>query len=39
MAATVSNRKAAPAALWVGTDPLVAAPMKDREIFDLLGFD
>ncbi len=27
------------AALWVGTDPLVAAPMKDREIFDLLGFD
>jgi len=27
------------AALWLGTDPLVAAPMKDRDIFDLLGFD
>jgi light-independent protochlorophyllide reductase subunit L len=26
-------------ALWVGTEPLVAAPMKDRDIFDLLGFD
>jgi light-independent protochlorophyllide reductase subunit L len=26
-------------ALWDGTDPLVAEPMKDREIFDLLGFD
>jgi light-independent protochlorophyllide reductase subunit L len=25
--------------LWDGTDPLVATPMKDREIFDLLGFD
>jgi light-independent protochlorophyllide reductase subunit L len=25
--------------LWAGTDPLVAAPVKDREIFDLLGFD
>ena len=22
-----------------GTDPIVAEPMKDREIFDLLGFD
>jgi light-independent protochlorophyllide reductase subunit L len=27
------------AALWAGTDPLAALPMKDREIFDLLGFD
>ena len=27
------------ASLWAGTDPLVAAPMKDRDIFDLLGFD
>jgi light-independent protochlorophyllide reductase subunit L len=27
------------ARLWAGTDPLVAAPMKDRDIFDLLGFD
>ncbi len=27
------------AALWQGTDPLVATPLKDREIFDLLGFD
>ena len=27
------------AALWVGTAPLPAEPMKDREIFDLLGFD
>jgi light-independent protochlorophyllide reductase subunit L len=26
------------ATLWAGTDPLVAAPLKDREIFDLLGF-
>ena len=27
------------ATLWAGTDPLVARPLKDREIFDLLGFD
>jgi light-independent protochlorophyllide reductase subunit L len=27
------------ASLWAGTDPLIAAPMKDRDIFDLLGFD
>ncbi len=27
------------ARLWAGTDPLVASPLKDREIFDLLGFD
>jgi light-independent protochlorophyllide reductase subunit L len=27
------------AALWAGAEPLVAAPMKDRDIFDLLGFD
>ncbi len=26
-------------ALWDGVDPLVAEPMKDRDIFDLLGFD
>jgi light-independent protochlorophyllide reductase subunit L len=25
--------------LWNGVDPLVAEPMKDRDIFDLLGFD
>ncbi len=25
--------------LWDGTDPLIASPMKDRDIFDLLGFD
>jgi len=25
--------------LWDGTDPLDAEPMKDREIFDFLGFD
>jgi light-independent protochlorophyllide reductase subunit L len=25
--------------LWVGTEPLAAIPMKDRDIFDLLGFD
>jgi light-independent protochlorophyllide reductase subunit L len=25
--------------LWAGTDPLVCEPLKDREIFDLLGFD
>ncbi len=27
------------AALWAGTEPIVANPMKDRDIFDLLGFD
>jgi light-independent protochlorophyllide reductase subunit L len=27
------------AALWAGTEPLIAQPMKDRDIFDLLGFD
>lgn len=27
------------AALWAGTEPLAAQPLKDREIFDLLGFD
>ena len=27
------------AQLWAGTDPLEAAPMKDRDIFDLLGFE
>ncbi len=25
--------------LWAGTDELTASPLKDREIFDLLGFD
>jgi light-independent protochlorophyllide reductase subunit L len=27
------------AMLWAGTQPLVGLPMKDRDIFDLLGFD
>ncbi len=27
------------AALWAGTEPQLGVPMKDREIFDLLGFD
>ncbi len=27
------------AALWEGADPLVVEPMKDRDLFDLLGFD
>ncbi|HSN71684.1 MAG TPA: hypothetical protein VLT59_09235, partial [Steroidobacteraceae bacterium] len=27
------------ATLLAGTDPLVAQPMKDRDLFDLLGFD
>ncbi|MGR8922043.1 MAG: ferredoxin:protochlorophyllide reductase (ATP-dependent) iron-sulfur ATP-binding protein [Gammaproteobacteria bacterium] len=27
------------AKLWAGTEPLVAEPMRDRDIFDLLGFD
>ncbi len=27
------------ARLWAGTDPLICDPMKDRDIFDLLGFD
>jgi light-independent protochlorophyllide reductase subunit L len=26
-------------ALWKGTEPLIVAPLKDRDIFDLLGFD
>ena len=26
-------------ALWEGTDTIDAAPLKDREIFDLLGYD
>ncbi|HLN46644.1 MAG TPA: ferredoxin:protochlorophyllide reductase (ATP-dependent) iron-sulfur ATP-binding protein [Magnetospirillaceae bacterium] len=25
--------------LWAGTEPIAPAPLKDREIFDLLGFD
>ena len=25
--------------LWAGTEPLVGVPMKDRDIFDLLGYD
>ncbi len=25
--------------LWAGTDPLAPAPMEDRDIFELLGFD
>ena len=24
---------------WAGTEPLIGTPMKDRDIFDLLGFD
>jgi light-independent protochlorophyllide reductase subunit L len=27
------------AQLWAGTEPLKSVPMKDREIFDFLGFD
>jgi light-independent protochlorophyllide reductase subunit L len=27
------------ARLWAGTDPLPAEPMKDRDLFDFLGFD
>ena len=27
------------ATLWAGTVPLEARPMKDRDIFDFLGFD
>ena len=27
------------ASLWLGTEPLICVPMKDRDIFDLLGFD
>jgi light-independent protochlorophyllide reductase subunit L len=25
--------------MWLGGDPLPAVPMKDRDIFDLLGYD
>ena len=27
------------ATLWAGTEPLLAKPLKDRDLFDLLGFD
>jgi light-independent protochlorophyllide reductase subunit L len=27
------------AAMWTGGEPLPAVPLKDREIFDLLGYD
>ncbi len=27
------------AMLWAGTEELSAVPMKDRDIFDFLGFD
>ena len=27
------------ASLWLGVEPMNAVPMKDRDIFDLLGFD
>ncbi|MGB3471253.1 MAG: ferredoxin:protochlorophyllide reductase (ATP-dependent) iron-sulfur ATP-binding protein [Erythrobacter sp.] len=27
------------AMLWAGVDPTIAAPMKDRDIFDFLGFE
>ena len=27
------------AQLWAGTEPLLGSPMRDRDIFDLLGFD
>ncbi|MGI9153279.1 MAG: ferredoxin:protochlorophyllide reductase (ATP-dependent) iron-sulfur ATP-binding protein, partial [Rubrivivax sp.] len=27
------------AKLWAGVEPLAATPLKDRDIFDLLGFD
>jgi light-independent protochlorophyllide reductase subunit L len=27
------------AALWAGTDPIAPSSLKDRDIFDLLGFD
>jgi light-independent protochlorophyllide reductase subunit L len=27
------------ASLWAGTVPLDARPMKDRDIFDFLGYD
>jgi light-independent protochlorophyllide reductase subunit L len=27
------------AGLWAGSEPLAASPLKDRDIFDLLGFD
>ncbi len=27
------------ATLWAGTEPLTGSPMRDRDIFDLLGYD
>jgi light-independent protochlorophyllide reductase subunit L len=27
------------ASMWLGPEPLPSVPLKDREIFDLLGFD
>jgi light-independent protochlorophyllide reductase subunit L len=26
-------------ALWAGVEPLESVPLKDRDIFDLLGFE
>jgi light-independent protochlorophyllide reductase subunit L len=26
-------------ALWTGVEPMEATPMRDRDIFELLGFD
>jgi light-independent protochlorophyllide reductase subunit L len=27
------------AALWTGVEPLAVEPMRDRDLFDFLGFD
>jgi light-independent protochlorophyllide reductase subunit L len=27
------------ASMWAGAEPLPAVPLKDRDIFDLLGYD
>jgi light-independent protochlorophyllide reductase subunit L len=27
------------ASLWVGTAPQLSSPLKDRDIFELLGFE
>ena len=27
------------AGLWAGREPMLATPLKDRDLFDFLGFD
>jgi light-independent protochlorophyllide reductase subunit L len=37
--AVCTEYKRLAATLWAGTEPLDARPMKDRDIFEFLGFE